>query len=78
VYDDRRIEDLESHVRAAARPELESVLLADRLLRHCWPGGQADHSEPVARGWLRMWGPVKVIATVPTCGCASGRCTICN
>jgi hypothetical protein len=53
-------------------------MLADELLRHCWPGGQADRSEPVARGWLRMWGPVKTIASVPACGCASGRCTICN
>jgi hypothetical protein len=79
MQDDPEIRDsLEVHVRAAARPEHESLMLADQLLRHCWPGGQADHTEPVARGWLRMWGPVKVIANVPACGCASGHCQICN
>ncbi len=79
VRDDRETrEAVEVHIRAAGRPEHESLLLADQLLRHCWPGGQADRSEPVARGWLRMWGPVKVIASVPACGCATGRCTICN
>jgi hypothetical protein len=78
VFDDRRIDDLALHIRSAARPDHESVMFADELLRHCWPGGQADYSEPVARGWLRMWGPVKVVASVPDCGCAGGRCRICN
>jgi hypothetical protein len=79
VRDDREIRDtVEVHIRAAARSELESLMLADELLRHCWPGGQADRTEPIARGWLRMWGPVKVVTTVPACGCASGYCTICN
>ncbi len=78
MHDERRIADLELHVRAAARPDPESLRLAQRLVGGCWPGGPADRSEPVARGWLRMWGPVKVIASIPACGCASGRCTICN
>lgn len=69
---------IEVHVRAAGRPTPESAILADRLLQTCWPGGHADRSEPVARGWLRMWGPVKIIAAVPECGCAHGHCTICN
>ena len=76
--DDRLTHELALHIRAAARPEHESLLLADELLRHCWPGGQADRTEPVARGWLRMWGPVKVIASVPACTCAHGHCTVCN
>ena len=78
MFEDRGYEEIEGHVRAAARPDRESLILADTLARFCWPGGPADRSEPVARGWLRMWGPVKVIAAVPACGCASGRCTICN
>lgn len=76
--DDSLTHELALHIRAARRPEHEALLLADQLLRHCWPGGQADRSEPVARGWLRMWGPVKVIANVPACTCPSGHCTICN
>lgn len=69
---------LESHVRAAARPRGESDLLTAELMDLCWPGGHADRSEPVARGWLRMWGPVKIVVALPHCGCAHGRCTICN
>ncbi|WP_249009546.1 hypothetical protein [Conexibacter sp. DBS9H8] len=78
MRDEPEIRDWELHIRAAARPEHETLLLADRLLRECWPGGQADRSEPVARGWLRLWGPVKVIAVVPACECHRGRCRICN
>jgi hypothetical protein len=79
VHDDQEIRDtIQVHVRAAARPDHESLILADELLRYCWPNGPTDRSEPVARGWLRMWGPVKVITSVPACGCASGRCSICN
>lgn len=71
-------EAIEVHIRAADRPGRESAILADRLMRTCWPGGHTDRSEPVARGWLRMWGPVKVVVNVPECGCAHGRCTVCN
>jgi hypothetical protein len=79
MQEDPEIRDaMEIHVRAAARPGHASPILVDQLLRHGWPGGHADRLEPVARGWLRMWGPVKVIATVPACGCATGRCTVCN
>jgi hypothetical protein len=78
MSDEQRMAELEPHVRAAGGPEHEALLLADQLLRHCWPGGQADHTDSVARGWLRMWSPVKVVAVVPLCGCASGRCSICN
>jgi hypothetical protein len=78
VDDDRTIDELHEHVRAARKSDFQSLLLADELLRYCWPGGQADRTEPIARGWLRMWGPVKVIAAVPVCGCQYGRCTICN
>ncbi len=66
------------HIRAAARPDGESARLTRAVLDGCWPGGSHDRTEPVARGWLRMWGPVKVVVSPPRCGCQSGRCTICN
>jgi hypothetical protein len=79
MHEDRDMRDaLESHIRAAARPLMETDRLSDGLLHVCWPGGTADRSEPVARGWLRMWGPVRLVLDVPRCGCAGGRCTICN
>jgi hypothetical protein len=71
-------EELAAYVRAAARPQLESELLTDRLMRSCWPGGHDDRDEPVARGWLRLWGPVKVVVAAPVCRCDQGRCAICN
>ncbi len=71
-------DSLDLHVRAAGRPRNETALLAEQLLNECWPRGHADRSEPVARGWLRMWGPVRIVVALPHCGCAHGRCTICN
>jgi hypothetical protein len=56
--------------------------MAARMLRTCWPGGPNDRTEPAARGWLSRWHPVAAAAAVavavPECGCASGRCTVCN
>lgn len=71
-------ETLVRHIRAAARPGGESERWTERLLAAAWPGGTEDHTDAVARGWLRMWGPVRVVADVPDCGCARGRCLICN
>lgn len=69
---------VELHVRAASRPDDETARLTSYLVEACWPGGLGDRSEPVARGWLRMWGPTRIVVDVPRCGCAQGRCTICN
>jgi hypothetical protein len=44
----------------------------------CWPGGLADRSEPVARGWLRLWRPARSAGMVPRCSCAAGHCAVCN
>jgi hypothetical protein len=71
-------DDLAVHIRAAARPDGETARLARALNRACWPSGAQDSTDPVARGWLRMWGPTKIVVDVPECGCAVGRCTICN
>jgi hypothetical protein len=45
-----------------------------------WPGGGADQTRPAAREWLRRWNPRHPVsgADIPGCGCASGRCAICN
>ena len=77
-FDDARRDGVRTHIRAAGAPQVDRERLAAELLERCWPGGTADRSESVARGWLRMWGPVKVIASLPGCTCASGRCAICN
>ena len=66
------------HIRAASRPEGETRRLITYLLAACWPSGVDDTTDAVARGWLRMWGPVKLIAEVPTCSCEYGHCAICN
>jgi hypothetical protein len=66
------------HIRAAARPQAEAELVTAQLLKLCWPGGVCDHDEPSARGWLRLWGPGKVVLAVPVCRCHEGRCAICN
>ena len=66
------------HIRAASRPSVESQRLLRVLDSALWPGGSADRTDRVARGWLRMWGPVQVAVDAPQCGCADGHCTICN
>ena len=66
------------HIRAATRPEGETRRLITHLLVRCWPGGLDDTTEPIARGWLRLWGPMTVVVDVPECTCDTGRCTICN
>jgi len=52
--------------------------LADSLHRWCWPGGGEDRTEPVARGWVRRWGPNLLDEIVVDCTCAHGRCSLCN
>ncbi len=69
---------LELHVRAAQRPRSESRRLLHDLSEMCWPSGSADRTEPLARGWLALWGPQLLIIDTPVCRCAEGRCQICN
>ena len=66
------------HVRAAARERSEGDLVTAQLFEICWPGGHQDRDKPSARGWLRLWGPGKVVLAVPVCRCDEGRCAICN
>jgi hypothetical protein len=69
---------LASHIRAATRADGEKIRLTARLVAAAWPGGTEDRTDAVGRGWLRIWGPVRVVADVPPCGCAQGHCLICN
>jgi hypothetical protein len=39
---------------------------------------RADGALPVAREWLRRWRPRRMVVDVPACGCAAGRCAVCN
>jgi hypothetical protein len=69
----------EAHIAAAGRrTEADHDRLAEILSSWCWPGGPADRTEPVARGWLRRWGPQRIEALVFECTCAHGRCELCN
>jgi hypothetical protein len=66
------------HIRAASQSSTESQRLLRVLRAALWPGGPADRTDRVARGWLRRWGPVPVVVDEPDCGCADGFCAICN
>ena len=52
--------------------------LVARVTAACWTGGAGDRTDRAAREWLRQWRPEKLGAQIPTCGCAQGRCAICN
>lgn len=38
----------------------------------------ADATHPVARDWVRRWGPARTATALPDCSCAAGRCSVCN
>ena len=48
-----------------------------RLASRCWPG-PPDATMPAALHWLRRWRPQPIVASLPECGCATGRCGSCN
>jgi hypothetical protein len=50
---------------------------AARLVRRSWPAG-SDATQPAARDWIRRWGPARITADPPECGCAAGTCGWCN
>jgi hypothetical protein len=63
------------HIRAiAARTAADDEALVTRLARDCSP----DRTEPAALPWVRRWAPVRLGAGLPVCGCAAGRCAVCN
>ena len=69
----------EAHVSAFAdRTAADHDRLAGALRSWCWPGGGADRTEPVARAWVRAWGPACRHAVALRCTCAHGPCLLCN
>ena len=85
---------LDIHIRSAARPGVETERLLGDLVGACWPGGTADRSDPIARGWLRQFAAIIPLgdasASLSMCACAAsaagvgvgagepGRCPACN
>jgi hypothetical protein len=70
------------HIATVARRDPGDYgLLADALQSVNWPDGGSDRSDAEARWWLHRYmdrgdrGPQPVPRT---CGCAMGRCLICN
>ena len=62
----------------AARTQAETVILTARLRERCWPGGD-DHTDALAREWLRRRGSAAGPEPSPEgCTCATGRCSVCN
>jgi hypothetical protein len=69
----------EAHIAAVGRrTAADHDRLATVLRSWCWPGGLEDQTGPVARGWVRRWGPTCLGAIEVECTCAEGRCTLCN
>jgi hypothetical protein len=77
--DDQRLRTAVAHIAASARrTPADNDRLAITLRGWCWPGGVADRTEPVGRGWVRRWGPSCLHTVSVGCTCAKGHCTVCN
>ncbi|HEX4733183.1 MAG TPA: hypothetical protein VH247_02120 [Thermoleophilaceae bacterium] len=65
----------------ARRAPSEYALLADALQTVTWPDGGIDRRDADARSWLHRYmergdrGPQPIPRA---CGCALGRCLVCN
>jgi hypothetical protein len=66
------------------RPEIAEIVagLTDdsaAMLHRSWPGGHGDVARPAAAEWVRRWTPARgTDVALAACGCATGRCTVCN
>ena len=69
---------IDIHIRSAARPGDETQRLLDHLVGLCWAGATADHTDPVARGWLRHFSCIRPVVYEPGCTCELGNCPSCN
>ena len=71
-------DDVRAHIESiSARSHRDAQRLADALRRREWPGG-GDRSEPGALAWLTRWRASGPAPLSPACGCADGRCLVCN
>jgi anti-sigma factor RsiW len=75
-----RDDDLFKHIAAiASQSRTELARLSESLRRGSWPAGDRDdRREPGAVPWLQRWRPLGTPLAAPPCGCASGRCLVCN
>lgn len=68
-----------AHIESvSSRAEPDTDRLISTMLRACWPGGIGDRTEAVALEWVSRWGPLGAGAAPLVCGCAEGRCRVCN
>jgi len=75
----RRDDDVLAHiVSISTRSQRDVDQLAGILRGRAWPGGSADHREPGALAWVKLWRPHGPAPASASCGCASGRCLLCN
>jgi hypothetical protein len=70
------------HIATLARRDpSEYALLADALHTVTWPDGGMDRRDGEARAWLQRYmdGDDRGPQPIPrACGCAFGRCLVCN
>jgi hypothetical protein len=72
-------DELRVHIESiSARSHADVQALTEDISGRAWPGGQTDRTEPVALGWLRRWRASGPAPVAPLCGCAQGRCLLCN
>lgn len=80
-YADTCTMDDAHRILASLRPvtSLEARALSAGISHRCWPDGSDGH-RPSAAEWVRRWRPERAAAAnqLPACGCAAGRCVVCN
>ena len=68
-----------AHIESiSSRTRHDGLQLADVINSRLWPGGSTDRTEPGAVDWLRRWRPDGPAPLPLVCGCATGRCLLCN
>ncbi len=60
------------------RDHLAAIDAARDVARLLGATARPEGTHPMAREWVRRWGPAPALAAAADCACAAGRCTICN
>jgi hypothetical protein len=71
-------DDISALIASARSPQSQRMIA--RSAGAVWPGGPADRTQPAALEWVRRWSPRHPVSAddIPACGCARGRCQVCN